>query len=213
MIARLLHDRHATSWAARSRCSEGRARGGRAPRQDRPRRAAAPALAAVAPGTPLRDGLERILRGRTGALIVLGYDKSVEALCTGGFALDVEFSATRLRELAKMDGALVIDAELARIMRANVQLVPDSSDRHRRVRHPAPHRRAGRQADRPAGDLGVSQSMHIIALYVAGHRYVLEDSDAILSPRQPGAGHPGALQAAPRRGEPARCRRSRSRTS
>ena len=31
------------------------------------------------PGTALRDGLERILRGRTGALIVLGYDESVEA--------------------------------------------------------------------------------------------------------------------------------------
>ena len=64
-------------------------------------------LAAVAPGTELRDGLERILRGRTGALIVLGYDRVVEELCTGGFVLDVEFSATRLRELAKMDGAVV----------------------------------------------------------------------------------------------------------
>ena len=29
-------------------------------------------LALVAPGTVLRDGLERILRGRTGAIIVLG---------------------------------------------------------------------------------------------------------------------------------------------
>ncbi|MDQ1603461.1 MAG: diadenylate cyclase, partial [Actinomycetota bacterium] len=63
-------------------------------------------LAAVAPGTGLRDGLERILRGGTGALIVLGYDRSVEALCTGGFVLDIEFSSTRLRELAKMDGAI-----------------------------------------------------------------------------------------------------------
>ncbi|ETZ98031.1 DNA integrity scanning DisA domain protein [Mycobacterium kansasii 662] len=32
----------------------------------------------LAPGTGLRDGLERILRGRTGALIVLGYDENVE---------------------------------------------------------------------------------------------------------------------------------------
>ena len=44
-----------------------------------------------------------------GALIVLGYDKLVESLCTGGFPLDVEFSATRLRELCKMDGAVVLD--------------------------------------------------------------------------------------------------------
>jgi hypothetical protein len=65
-------------------------------------------LAAVAPGTELRDGLERILRGRTGALIVLGLDDVVEAMCSGGFVLDVQFSATRLRELSKMDGAVVM---------------------------------------------------------------------------------------------------------
>ena len=59
-------------------------------------------LARVAPGTDLRDGLERILRGNTGALIVIGWDAVVEELCTGGFPLDdVEFSATRLRELAR----------------------------------------------------------------------------------------------------------------
>ena len=58
------------------------------------------ALAALAPGTALRDGLERILRGSTGALIVLGYDQMVEDLCSGGFDLRVSFSATRLRELA-----------------------------------------------------------------------------------------------------------------
>lgn len=61
-------------------------------------------LALMAPGTALRDGLERILRGRTGALIVLGYDKVVDSICTGGFPMDVEFSATRVRELCKMDG-------------------------------------------------------------------------------------------------------------
>ena len=66
-------------------------------------------LASVAPGTPLRDGLERILRGRTGALIVLGFDQAVEDLCDGGFRLDVEFSSTRLRELCKMDGAVVLN--------------------------------------------------------------------------------------------------------
>jgi len=52
-------------------------------------------LGRIAPGTALRDGLERILAGRTGALIVLGYDRVVESLCTGGFALDVALSATK----------------------------------------------------------------------------------------------------------------------
>src|SRR5262245_25885758 len=80
-------------------------------------------LAAVAPGTSLREGLERVLRGHTGGLIVLGYDHAVELLCTGGFELDVEFSATRLRELAKMDGAIVLDGRDLRILRAAVHLV------------------------------------------------------------------------------------------
>ena len=67
------------------------------------------ALQMVAPGTALRDGLERILRGKTGGLIVLGFDRQIEQISGGGFVLDVDFSATRLRELAKMDGAIILD--------------------------------------------------------------------------------------------------------
>jgi len=137
-------------------------------------------LIAVAPGTALRDGLERILRGNTGGLVVLGHDKSVEALCTGGFELDVEFSATRLRELAKMDGGVVVTADLAKIVRAGVQLVPDpniateeTGTRHRTAE------RVAKQTGHPV--ISVSQSMRIIALYVDGRRYVLDDSAAILS--------------------------------
>src|SRR3981189_3854827 len=83
--------------------------------------------ARLAPGPARRDGLERILRGRTGALIVLGYDDTVEAICDGGFALDVAYAPTRLRELSKMDGAVVLSSDGTRILRANVQLVPDPS--------------------------------------------------------------------------------------
>jgi diadenylate cyclase len=137
-------------------------------------------LAQVAPGQALRDGLERILRGNTGALIVLGYDKLVESLCTGGFDLDVDFSATRLRELSKMDGAVVITADLSKIIKASVQLVPDSKidtsetgTRHRTAE------RVAKQTGYPV--ISVSQSMRIIALYVDSRRYVLDDSAAILS--------------------------------
>ncbi|HET8599155.1 MAG TPA: DNA integrity scanning diadenylate cyclase DisA [Segeticoccus sp.] len=137
-------------------------------------------LAAVAPGTELRDGLERILRGRTGALIVLGNDKVVESLCTGGFPLDVEFSATQLRELAKMDGAIILDREGTRIVRAATQLVPDpsiqtseSGTRHRTAE------RVAKQTGLPV--VSVSQSMQIVALYVGNLRHVLEGSSAILS--------------------------------
>ncbi|MCG7286148.1 DNA integrity scanning diadenylate cyclase DisA [Cellulomonas sp. ACRRI] len=137
-------------------------------------------LAAVAPGTELRDGLERILRGRTGALIVLGHDATVESICSGGFELDVEFSATRLRELAKMDGAIVMDPGSRRILRAAVQLLPDptistseSGTRHRTAE------RVAKQTGLPV--ISVSASMRIIALYVGEQRHVLENADAIMS--------------------------------
>ena len=157
-------------------------------------------LAAVAPGGELRDGLERILRGRTGALIVLGFDQTVESICSGGFVLDVEFSATRLRELAKMDGAVVVDAGISRILRAAVQLLPDvtietseSGTRHRTAE------RVAKQTGLPV--ISVSPSMRIIALYVGGQRHVLEDSDHHPVPRQPGPGHARAVQVAARRGQ------------
>lgn len=137
-------------------------------------------LASVAPGTELRDGIERVLRGRTGALIVLGYDRTVEHLCSGGFELDVEFSATRLRELAKMDGAIVLDRDGSHIVRAATQLVPDptietreSGTRHRTAE------RVAKQTGLPV--VSVSQSMSMIGVYVGGLHRVLEDSSQILS--------------------------------
>lgn len=138
------------------------------------------AVARLAPGTGLRDGLERILRGRTGALIVLGHDENVEAICDGGFSLDVRYAATRLRELCKMDGAVVLSTDGSRIVRANVQLVPDpsiptdeSGTRHRSAE------RAAIQTGYPV--ISVSHSMNIVTVYVRGERHVLTDSATILS--------------------------------
>ena len=145
--------------------------------RDERRRAA---LAIVAPGTPLRDGLERIVRGSTGALIVLGFGPVVEQICTGGFELSASFSATRLRELAKMDGAIVLDQAGTRILRAAVHLVPDprlpteeSGTRHRTAQ------RAARQTGFPV--ITVSKSMRTVAVFTGAERYVLEDSAALLS--------------------------------
>ena len=137
-------------------------------------------LALVAPGTVLRDGLERILRGRTGAIIVLGFDPVVEAISSGGFHLDVELSAARLRELAKMDGGVVVDMDTARIRRANVQLLPNASIQTSEtgMRHRTAERVA-RQTGYPV--ISVSQSMRIISLYVDGRRHVIEPSEAILA--------------------------------
>ena len=137
-------------------------------------------LANIAPGTALRDGLERILRGRTGALLVLGSDKTVDGISTGGFTLDVPFTSTGLRELAKMDGAIVLDKDASRILHAAVHLMPDPSiysdetgTRHRTAD------RVARQTGYPV--ISVSQSMQIIAVYVGATRYVVEDSGQILS--------------------------------
>lgn len=137
------------------------------------------ALAAVAPGTELRDSLERILRGRTGALIVLGFDRVVESICTGGFTLDVEFSATRVRELCKMDGAVVLDSDGSRILRAATQLVPDSSieTTESGTRH--------RTAERVAKSLSVpvvsaSEEMGVINVYAGGDKHQLQDIGRLL---------------------------------
>ncbi|HEY5821613.1 MAG TPA: DNA integrity scanning diadenylate cyclase DisA [Propionibacteriaceae bacterium] len=137
-------------------------------------------LALMAPGTPLREGFERILRGRTGALIVVGRNKIINDLCTGGFPLDVPYTPTALRELAKMDGAIVLDWEHRRIVRAGVQLMPDASintvetgTRHRTAD------RVARQSGLPV--VSVSASMSIISLYVDDDRHLVEHSDLILS--------------------------------
>ncbi len=137
------------------------------------------ALATVAPGTELREGLERILRGRTGALIVIGHDKLVGSISSGGFELDVPFTSTGLRELAKMDGAIIVDSSITRILRAGVHLMPDPSihTEETGTRH--------RTADRVARQTGlpvvsVSASMHIIALYLDENRHVLEEAGAVI---------------------------------
>jgi diadenylate cyclase len=137
-------------------------------------------VATMAPGTPLREGFERILRGRTGALVVLGNTREVLDLCTGGFVLDVPFTATALRELAKMDGAIVLDASRFRIIRAGVHLMPDpaletieTGTRHRTAD------RVSQQTGVPV--IAVSASMSTISLYVAGQRRVVEHSEHILA--------------------------------
>lgn len=137
-------------------------------------------LAMMAPGTPLRDGFERILRGRTGALVVLGRNKIISQVSTGGFALDVAYTPTALRELAKMDGAIIFDWEDGRIVRAGVQLMPDPSidtvetgTRHRTAD------RVSRQSGLPV--VSISASMSTIALYLDAHRHLVEHSDQILT--------------------------------
>src|SRR6201985_3916088 len=122
------------------------------------------ALAAVAPGTPLRDGLDRILQARMGALIVVGDSPEVLTICSGGFLLDAEFTPQRLSELAKMDGAIILAPDASRIARANVHLVPnpnvptsETGTRHRTAE------RVARSIDVPV--ISVSEDMAGVTLY------------------------------------------------
>jgi len=81
-----------------------------------------------APGTPLRNAVDLILRQGTGALVVIGSGPAVDAVCSGGFHLvDTRFTAQRMAELAKMDGGIVLSDGADLIVRANVHFIPDSS--------------------------------------------------------------------------------------
>src|SRR5688500_2562769 len=83
-------------------------------------------LERCAPGEDLREGLERILRSGRGAIGGLGDGEGVRKVCSGGFVIDAAFTPNRLSELAKMDGAIICDADGEKIRRANVHLVPDA---------------------------------------------------------------------------------------
>ena len=130
-------------------------------------------LAQVAPGRPLREGIDRILQAGMGGLVVVGDGPSVLNICSGGFLLDAAFSPQRLSELAKMDGALILAADGSRIARANVHLVPDSSvhtsetgTRHRTAE------RVARSLNVPV--VAVSHRMNTITVYVGDHKHEIE---------------------------------------
>ena len=137
------------------------------------------ALAEVAPGTALREGLDRIVRAKMGALLVLGDSPAVLAICSGGFLLDSPFSPQRLSELAKMDGAIILGTGARRIARANVHLVPDpttptseTGTRHRTAE------RVARSIAVPV--VSVSEDMGVIAVYVDEHKHVLQEIGRLL---------------------------------
>lgn len=138
------------------------------------------ALQSIAPGTALREGLGRIQRSHTGALIVLGYNDEIRALCSGGFDVDVPFTAARLRELCKMDGAVVIDPDHWRIRLANVQLLPDPSipTTESGMRHRTAQRTA-RQTGVPV--LSVSASMRRITVFMGDIHHVVEEPEVLMA--------------------------------
>ncbi len=137
-------------------------------------------LARLAPGTELRRGVESILAAGNGALIVVGADEAVTPLIDGGFHLDCPFSAARLYELCKMDGAVLVTADLSRIRYANVQLQPDS--RLPSAETGTRHRTAERVASQTGGlVIAVSQRRRAISVYQGERRQVLADPVMLLA--------------------------------
>lgn len=136
-------------------------------------------LKIVCPGTALRDGLENILRAKTGGLVVLGDNDEVMKIVDGGFVINSEYSPAYVYELAKMDGAIVLSSDLKRIVRANAQLVPDSSiatyetgTRHRTAQ------RVAKQTNNTV--VAISQRRNMITVYKGDIKYVLRETSIIL---------------------------------
>lgn len=137
-------------------------------------------LRLLAPGTPLRTAIDNIQSARTGGLIVLAETPEVERVIEGGFNLDCELTPSKLYELAKMDGAIIVSGDLRRILYANVHLVPDSEipSFETGIRH--------RTADRVARQTGalvvaVSQRRNLVTIYKGVIKHVLQETPVILA--------------------------------
>lgn len=140
-------------------------------------------VAKVAPGTRLREAIDRIIRAQSGALIVIGGEPDIDQDCKGGFRLDVPFHPSLLYELAKMDGAILLDNPISRIRMANVEMVPrleaDTSESGIR------HRTAERLArTRDALVVAISERRGTVSLYRRSERFMLHDLAYILAKAQ-----------------------------
>ncbi|MBQ3414038.1 MAG: DNA integrity scanning diadenylate cyclase DisA [Clostridia bacterium] len=138
-------------------------------------------LRLIAPGTPIRDGLENILRAKTGALLLItDNNETVKEIVDGGFFINEEYSSAKLYELAKMDGAIVLNGDLKKILYANTQLIPSSSIST--LETGTRHRTAERTA-KQTGELviSISQRRNIITVFKGNERYVLENTETVLN--------------------------------
>ncbi len=137
-------------------------------------------LKCISPGTPIREGLDNILKAKTGGLIVIGDSKEVLDIVDGGFSLDIDYSPSRLYELAKMDGAIILSSDLKKILYANAQLIPSSEVQTSETG--TRHRTAERTA-KQTGELviSISQRRNIITIFKGYARYVLQDTSKVLT--------------------------------
>lgn len=137
-------------------------------------------LKSVAPGTPLRSAIDRILQAGSGTLIVIGDENEMSPIMNGGFEIHCEFSAPRLSELSKMDGAVVVSKDKKTITHANVHLVPapeiptsESGMRHRTAE------RVAKETDSLV--IAVSEKLKTVTVYVDNINCKLDDIPVVLA--------------------------------
>jgi diadenylate cyclase len=154
----------------------------RTPSEDDPRRdpRLLAAIEKVAPGTPLRQAVDDVIRSHEGALIVIGDPHELAFLYSGGLKLDAPFRPQLLYEVAKMDGAIIVDAAIKRLAWANVQLMPDPTipSDETGTRH--------RTAERVAKQTGalvvsVSQQRETVTVFIGQLRYQLDPVADVLA--------------------------------
>lgn len=137
-------------------------------------------LKLVSPGTSLREGIDYIIQGKNGGLIVIGDTPEVLNLTEGGFRINCQFSPTHLAELAKMDGAIILSSDMKRIVRANVTLRinPSISSNETGLRH-----KAAEKFSKDTGQivLAVSRRRNTLTLYSQTQRYQFRDRTILLS--------------------------------
>ncbi len=136
-------------------------------------------LKIISPGTPIREGLENILKAKTGGLIVIGDSQEVLDIVDGGFNINEEYTPSRLYELAKMDGAIVISSDLKKILYANTQLIPNPEIETKETG--TRHRTAERTAKQTKQlVISISQRRSVITVYKGNNKYVIEDTSKVL---------------------------------
>lgn len=138
-------------------------------------------LKKIAPGTPIRDGLDNVLKAKTGALLLITDKKEViDEIVDGGFYINEEYTSSKLYELAKMDGAIVLSGDMKRILFANAQLVPSYTIPT--VETGTRHRTAERTA-KQTGELviSISQRRSIITVFKDNERHIVENTDVVLN--------------------------------
>src|SRR6266478_5977850 len=138
------------------------------------------AISRIAPGTQLRQGIDDIIRAREGALIVIGEPSELSFMFSGGIRLDQGFTPQLLYELAKMDGAIIVNTAIAKIAQANVQLMPDptipsneTGTRHRTAE------RVARQTK--ALVISISQQRETVTVFIGQSRYQLDPIADVLA--------------------------------